>query len=83
MRYHSLVERIVVDTNVLVAAILSRDGTAREVLKRCLTGKVRPLMSNALFLEYEEVLAREELFSAAPIDSNDRTALLDAILSVC
>lgn len=83
MRYHSLVERIVVDTNVLVAAILSRDGAAREVLKRCLTGKVRPLMSNALFLEYEEVLAREELFSAAPIDSNDRTALLDAILSVC
>lgn len=50
MRYHSLVERIVVDTNVLVAAILSRDGAAREVLKRCLTGKVRPLMSNAFLV---------------------------------
>ena len=50
MRYHSLVERIVVDTNVLVATILSRDGAAREVLKRCLTGKVRPLMSNAFLV---------------------------------
>ena len=40
-------------------------------------------MSNALFLEYEDVLAREELFSALSITSQDRVALLDAILSVC
>lgn len=72
-----------VDTNVLVSAILSPDGAAREVLRRCLTGHARPLVSNALFLEYEDVLAREELFSAASITSTDRVALLDAVLSVC
>ena len=75
--------RVVVDTNVLVSAILSPDGAAREVLRRCLTGHARPLVSNALFLEYEDVLAREELFSAASITSTDRVALLDAVLSVC
>ena len=78
-----MVRKVVVDTNVLVSAILSPDGAAREVLRRCLTGHARPLLSNALFLEYEDVLAREELFSAASITAKDRAALLDAVLSIC
>lgn len=72
-----------VDTNVVVSAILSTDGSAREVLRQYLTREAQPLMSNALFLEYEAVLAREELFTAASITSRDRAALLDAVLSVC
>lgn len=71
-----------VDTNVLVSAILSPDGAAREVLRRCLTGQARPLVGNALFLEYEDVLARKELFSSVSITSNDRAELLEAFLSV-
>ena len=72
-----------VDTNVLVSAVLSPDGAAREVLRRCLTGHARPLLSNALFLEYEDVLAREELFADSSISSKDRVALLEAVLSIC
>lgn len=78
-----MASRIVVDTNVLVSAILSPDGVAREVLRRCLIGGARPLISNALFLEYEDVLAREDLFTKAPISARDRAVLLDAVLSVC
>ena len=78
-----MVQRIVVDTNVLVSAVLSPDGAAREVLRRCLTGAARPLISNALFLEYEDVLSREALFAAAPIGPDDRAALLDAVLGIC
>ena len=78
-----MVQRIVVDTNVLVSAVLSPDGAAREVLRRCLTGTARPLIGNAWFLEYEDVLSREELFAAAPIGPEDRTALLDAVLGAC
>ena len=77
-----MARRIVIDTNVLVSAVLSPDGAAREVLRRCLTGHARPLISNALFLEYEDVLSREQLFAAAPISSAERAALLDAVLSV-
>ena len=76
-------KRIVVDTNVLVSAVLSPDGAAREVLRRCLTGAAQPLIGNALFLEYEDVLSREELFARAPIGPEERTALLDAVLGVC
>lgn len=72
-----------VDTNVLVSAVLSPNGAAREVLRRCLTGHARPLLSNALFLEYEDVLAREELSAASSISSKDRAALLEAVLSIC
>ncbi len=78
-----MVSRIVVDTNVLVSAVLSPDGASREVLRRCLIGGARPLISNALFLEYEDVLAREDLFTKAPISARDRAVLLDAVLSVC
>ena len=74
---------IVVDTNVLVSAVLSPDGAAREVLRRCLTGAAQPLIGNALFLEYEDVLSREESFARAPIGPEERTALLDAVLGVC
>ena len=78
-----MVHRVVIDTNVLVSAILSPDGAPREVLRRCLTGKAQPLIGNALFLEYEDVLSREDLFAAAPISRKDREMLLDAVLSVC
>ena len=50
---------IVVDTNVFVAALRSGEGAAREVLRRCLIGRYRPLFGNALWLEYEDVLGRD------------------------
>ena len=75
--------RIVVDTNILVSAILSPDGAARNVLRQCLTEEARPLISNSLFLEYEDVLSREELFDMAPLSSKERALLLDAFLGVC
>ena len=76
-------KRIVLDTNTLVSVVLSPDGTAREVLRQCLTGAVQPLIGNALFLEYEDVLSREKLCAKALIGPEERTALMDAVLGVC
>ena len=39
-------------------------------------------VGNALFLESEDVLAREELFTVASTTSNDRAALLDAFFRI-
>jgi predicted nucleic acid-binding protein len=50
--------RIVVDTNVLVAALRSRRGTAFEVVRRVRIGELTPVITVALFLEYEEILKR-------------------------
>lgn len=49
---------IVIDTNVFVAALRSGGGASRQVLRHALGGLYRPLFSNALWLEYEDLLAR-------------------------
>ena len=76
-------QRIVVDTNVPVSAVLPPDGAAREVLA-ARPGRRGPAANgNALFLEYGDVLSRETLFATAPIGQEDRAALLDTVLGVC
>ena len=70
-----------VDTNVFVAATTSARGASREVLRRCLLGRYEPLMSQALFAEYESVLARPELFLRSPVSNEERHALWAAIIS--
>jgi len=50
---------IVIDTNVFVAALRSGGGASRQVVRNALEGVYRPLFSNALWLEYEDLLGRE------------------------
>jgi putative PIN family toxin of toxin-antitoxin system len=52
--------RVVLDTSVIVAALRSRDGASWAVLEQMSEGKFQLAASPALFLEYEEVLKREE-----------------------
>ena len=70
--------RIVVDTNVLVGAVMSAVAENREVLRRCLDGRDVPLIGPALYSEYEAVLARSELFRGAPIGKGGRDHLFEA-----
>lgn len=74
--------RIVVDTNVFIAAILSPAGENRNVLRACLLGKARPLMGAALFHEYEDLLGRTHLMERCPLTAMERQSLFDAFLSV-
>ncbi|HJQ58407.1 MAG TPA: putative toxin-antitoxin system toxin component, PIN family [Vineibacter sp.] len=52
---------IVVDTSVLVAALRSGGGAARQILRLCFSGHYEPLFSAAFFAEYEEVVDRPAL----------------------
>jgi putative PIN family toxin of toxin-antitoxin system len=74
--------KIVVDTNVFIGAILSSQGLNRELIRRCLLGEYQPLMSNALYLEYESVIEREEIIAKCQLDSSKVNELLDSFLSV-
>lgn len=75
--------RIVLDTNVFTAAILSATGANRAVLRACLARKASPLMGSALFHEYEDLLARPGLMAKSPLNQTERGQLFDAFLSVC
>jgi putative PIN family toxin of toxin-antitoxin system len=52
--------RAVLDTSILVAALRSRTGASNAVLRLVARGDIRPLISPALFLEYEDVLKRTD-----------------------
>ena len=61
--------RVVVDTNVLTGALLRREGYNRSVFRACLEERLRPIVGQALFLEYEDVLGREGLFRRSPLSA--------------
>ena len=75
--------RTVIDTNVLVEALLKRVGHNRDVIRACLEGKWRPLIGQALFMEYEDVLGRRHLFHSCPLSERERQEFFAAFLSVC
>jgi putative PIN family toxin of toxin-antitoxin system len=73
----------VVDTNVLVGTMLGRQGDNGQVVRACLKGVLKPLIGEALFLEYEDVLNRPELFLKSPLSRKERLELFAAFLSAC
>jgi putative PIN family toxin of toxin-antitoxin system len=74
--------KIVVDTNVIIGAILSSQLLNRELIRRCLLGEYQPMMSNALYLEYESVIEREVIIAKCQLDRSKVNELLDGFLSV-
>ena len=74
---------VVVDTNVFVSAILGPGGASRAVIRACLEGQIHPLMGEGLYLEYEELLERDDLYERTTLTPTEREALLNAFLSAC
>ena len=75
--------RIVIDTSVLISALIGSTGASRELIRLCLQGEYQPLMGNNLFLEYESVVLREEIITQCTLTKQEIFALLDAFMSVC
>ena len=73
--------RIVLDTSVLVAGFRSRLGASNQILQRVAKGTIRPLVTTALFLEYEDVLLRAEHRLVSGMSEDDVRAALAAIAS--
>ena len=76
-------DRVVIDTSVFAGALAGGTGYNRRVIRACLSGRLKPLMGQALFLEYEDVLNRRSLFRTSPLSPQERQELFAAFLSVC
>lgn len=74
---------IVIDTSVLVNALLGPSGPARELIRRCLQGQLKPLISNALFQEYEDVTSRPHIRQQCHLSTEEMRELLNAYYSIC
>lgn len=71
--------RVVLDTNVLVAASRSKAGAAFALIRILDAGKFRLLASTPLLLEYEAVLKRPEQLVASALDEAEVDVFLDAL----
>ena len=52
--------KVVVDTNVIVSALLNTNGAPAKIVSLILNGKVKILYDNRILFEYLEVLSRKE-----------------------
>lgn len=76
-------QNIVIDTSVLVSALIGKDGPSREIVRQCLLGHIKPMISNALFQEYEDVTRRENILEQCPLNETEIRELLNAYYSTC
>ena len=76
-------EKVVIDTSVIVSAVIGKRGASREVVRRCLSGSYLPLISNPLFQEYEDISSRKRVRDACPLAPSEIRELLNAFYSGC
>jgi predicted nucleic acid-binding protein len=74
---------VVLDTNVLVAALLRGGRVTRQALRACLTQVYLPVIGPALLAECEDVLGRESLFAGSALTAGERGEVLDGFLNRC
>jgi putative PIN family toxin of toxin-antitoxin system len=74
--------RIVLDTNVVVAALRSPSGASAALIKQVRAGKVQILMSVPLALEYEAICKRAEHILAAGISAQDADVFVTALIAM-
>ena len=71
--------KIVIDTSVWISALISKDSSARELLRLVFHKRLIPQMSEALFKEYESVIKRK----LTPLTLLEQDELFEAYLSTC
>ncbi|BBU63864.1 PIN domain-containing protein (plasmid) [Methylosinus sp. C49] len=76
-------KRLVLDTSVIVSAFRSSRGASFVILSLVAKRRLVPLVSTALFLEYEDVLQRPEQRDAHGLDPNAVSKALRELAALC
>ncbi len=67
----------VIDTNVIISAMLNFRSVPGQIVLEALTGKITPLLNNEILDEYEEVLSRPKFH----FSQNDIEILINGIVA--
>ena len=78
-----MTKTIVVDTSIVVSALIGKKGPSRGVLRKCLEGDYQPIISNALFEEIEDVILRDRIKKACPLPDKGIRELVNAFYANC
>jgi putative PIN family toxin of toxin-antitoxin system len=73
--------RVVLDTSVIVAGLRSRLGASNQLLMLVAERRCVPLVTTAMFLEYEDVLLRPEHRLVTGMSERDVAGFLGALAS--
>lgn len=71
-------KKIVIDTSVLISAIIVINGPSRQVFRLCLQNQLSPVISQALFAEYEAVSHRAQIMKQSPLSGIELRRFLNA-----
>jgi len=75
--------KVVIDTNVWISALISKEGTSRDIIRQALEERISPQISTTLFLEYETVMKREKIQTLCSLSIEEQEELFQAFLSTC
>ncbi len=74
--------RLVLDTDVVVAAMRSPTGASAAILKAARVGKVQLLLSVPLAMEYEAICMHAEHQLASGLSDKEISIFLDAVIAM-
>lgn len=73
---------MILDTDVIVAAIRSSMGASAEIVRRVLRGQLLIEVSVAMVLEYEAVSTRSEHLHAGDLSAAEALTVIDALAAL-
>jgi putative PIN family toxin of toxin-antitoxin system len=73
---------MILDTDVIIAAIRSSKGASAEIVRRVLRRQMRIELTVAMVLEYEAVATRDEHLQAGELSASEAIVLIDALAAL-
>jgi putative PIN family toxin of toxin-antitoxin system len=73
---------MILDTDVIVAAVRSTKGASAEIVRRVLRGEIQIELTVAIALEYEAVATREEHLRAGMLSVIEAENLVDTLAAL-
>jgi len=74
---------VVLDTNIFVGALQKNDGVNRRILELCFLDEMQPLIGDALYSEYQDLLGRDKVFEKSAFSVQERQNFFDDYCSIC
>ncbi|WP_133512997.1 putative toxin-antitoxin system toxin component, PIN family [Candidatus Thiosymbion oneisti] len=71
---------VTLDTNVLLAALLSRNGASHLIIRLIIEEKLNIALTTAVVLEYDDVLKRTEILEKLDLTANHIEDVIDLLV---
>ncbi|CAA6826684.1 MAG: Unknown protein [uncultured Thiotrichaceae bacterium] len=70
---------VTIDTNILIAALLSKNGASHQILRLIIAEKLKLALSTNVLLEYDDVTKRDEILKKSKFNREQVEDVLDLL----